>query len=155
MKRIFKSKKALVLLAVSVAAIAAAFGAFAYFTATGSGQGSATVGSSVALDISGTTTGDLVPAGPVGDVAITIKNNTTAAERVNTVSLASISAVAGCDTSLNSANSAFTFVNPVPVGVDLQPGGSTVVHQDLQMNDTGVSQDGCQGASLTLHFTSN
>ena len=34
-----------------------------------------------------------------------------------------------------------------------QPGGTPDRHPD--MNDTGISQDGCQGATLTLHLTSN
>ncbi len=43
--KLFKSKKAVALLATLVVAVAASIGAYAYFTSTGTGSGTATVGS--------------------------------------------------------------------------------------------------------------
>ena len=52
----------------------AAMGAYAYFSATGSGTASGNVGSATAVTLSGSTTGNLYPDGPGRDVAITITN---------------------------------------------------------------------------------
>lgn len=160
MKRL--SKRTWILLGVVAVAAVAAIGGYAYFTATGSGTGTATVGSASNITISGSTTGNLYPGGPGRTVAITLKNPGAGNQYVTDVSLDSITSTdAGCDTSLNSSGSAFTFANPVVVGVDLDPddgspGGTdeTTVNGTLTMNDTGVSQDDCQGESLTLNFSS-
>jgi hypothetical protein len=161
--KVIKSKKGIALLAALVVAIVAAVGAYAYFTNSGSGQGTASVGSSSAIAITGSTAGNLYPAGPARTVSITLHNTGAGAQHVATTSLDSISSSDPlCDTSLNSAGSAFTFVNPVAVNADLAAdnaaaGGpdETTVTGSLQMNDTGVSQDDCQGEALTLHFSSN
>jgi hypothetical protein len=148
MKRIFKSKKALVLLAVAVAAIAAV-GGYAFFTNSGSGTGSATVGSSSAITISGTSTDALYPAGPAVDVTITVTNPSAGAQKVDTVHFTGADdADATCDTSV------FSMPN-VPVGVDIPAGESTQVTGHLSMADNGQNQNSCQGDALTLNFTSN
>jgi hypothetical protein len=155
-------KRTFVLLGVAaVAAVIAAVGAYAYFTNAGSGTGSATVGSSSAIAITGSTAGALYPAGPARTVSITLHNTGAGAQYVNTTSLDSISGTT-CDTSLNTVGSAFTFANPVSVATTLAAddgaaGGAdeVTVTGSLQMNDTGVSQDDCQGDSLTLNFSSN
>jgi hypothetical protein len=144
-----------VLLAVGAAlALSAAGGAYAYFSATGSGSGSASVGSASAVAISGTTAGDLYPDGAASEVAITVSNPGDGTQHVGSVQLASISGPEGCDTSLSGAKPAFAMAD-VAVDADLVAGASKDVVGSLQMNDTGVSQDACQGGSLTLHFTSN
>ncbi|HTL24276.1 MAG TPA: hypothetical protein VL281_09625 [Mycobacteriales bacterium] len=43
----------------------------------------------------------------------------------------------------------------IPVNADIAAAGNTTRTATLQMNDTGVSQDPCQDAALTLHFSSN
>jgi hypothetical protein len=156
-------KRTLVLVGVAaVAAVIAAVGAYAYFTNAGSGTGSATVGASSAIAITGSTAGALYPDGPARTVSITLHNTGAGAQYVNSTSLVSISGVTCSDTSLNSVNSAFTFANPVSVNTTLaaddgSAGGAdeVTVTGSLQMNDTGVSQDDCQNDSLTLNFTSN
>jgi len=157
MKKFFQSKKGLALLATFVVAAVAAIGAYAYFTDNGSGTGSATVGSSTPFTVHGDLASQLYPGGPAVTVPVTVTNNGSGYQRAGTVTLDSITADGGhasCDTSLNSAGSAFTFANPVAIGEDLAPGATSAVHNgSLQMNDTGVSQDTCQGANLTLHFT--
>jgi hypothetical protein len=155
MKKVLTSKKGIVLLAVMIAVVASAVGAYAYFTATGAGTGSATVGSSSEFTVYGNVTGNLYPAGPALTVPVTVKNNSTGAQKAGTVTLDSITSDAPtCDTSLNSAGSAFTFANPITINEDLAAGATSTVHNgSLQMNDTGVSQDSCQGSHLTLHFS--
>lgn len=155
MRRFITKRRAAVLSFVAVLALTGA--AVAYFSSTGTGTGSATVGNATAFTVHGDVSSALYPAGPAVTVPITVKNNSTGAQKVGTVTLDTITADPGhlaCDTSLNSTGSAFTFVNPVTIDQDLPAGAtSTIVNGSLQMNDTGVLQDSCQGATLTLHFS--
>jgi len=83
MKRFNKKRVVAGLAGVGILAIAA--GAYAYFTTTGSGTATATVGSSTALVIKGTVTGNLYP-GTSSPVSLTIDNNSTGKQRVGTIS---------------------------------------------------------------------
>ena len=84
--KFFGRQKFFVLLAAGVAVVAAV-GAYAYYTTTGSGSGSATVGSSSALTLHGTTSGLLYPGGPARTVSFTVDNPSPGRQRVGTISL--------------------------------------------------------------------
>ena len=148
----------LVIVAGAAAALALGAGAFAYFTTSGSGTATATVGSNLAaLTITGSVSGELYPNGTPATVKVTVKNTGANAAHVQAASLTSITVDAGhssCDTSTTGGTPAFTMA-PVSIGKTLASGEETTATGSLQMNDTGVSQDACQGASLTLHFASS
>jgi hypothetical protein len=151
-KRRFKSA----IVVVGLLAITGA--AFAYFTSSGSGTGTATVGSSSAVTLHGSISSNLYPGSSSG-VTFTVDNPSSGSERVGTISLASISVDAGhssCSTVISGANPDFTMA-PVTVNQTYVPGNGQAVTPTgtLAMNDTGVSQDACQGATLTLHLSSN
>lgn len=141
-----------------VVAIAAAGAAVAYFTSTGSGTGTATVGSSSAVTLHATVSSTLYP-GASSPVSFTVDNPSSGSERVGTITLSSITADAGhstCSTAISGATPDFT-MPAVTVNKTFAPGSGQSVTQTgtLTMNDTGVSQDACQGATLTLHLTNN
>jgi len=141
-----------------VCALAAAGAAIAYFTSSGSGTGSASVGSSSAVTLHATITGDLYP-GSSSPVEFTVDNPSSGVQRVGAVSLASISVDSehsGCSTTTSGGNPDFTMA-PVPVNQVFPPGSGQSVSATgtLAMNETGVNQDACQGAALTLHLTNN
>lgn len=154
----YKTKKRALIAAACVCALAVAGAAFAYFTTSGSGTGTATVGSSSAVTIHATISSTLYP-GSSSPVSFTIDNPSSGSQRVGTITLASISvdgAHSGCSTALGGGNPDFTMaavtvnqVIPSGSGQSVTPTGT------LTMNDTGVSQDACQGATLTLHLTNN
>jgi hypothetical protein len=161
MRKFLKSKKSIALLAALVVAVAAAVGAYAYFTNNGSGTGSASVGTSSAVSLAGTITGTLYPAGDPAGVSVLVTNNGDGSQYVDTITLASITtdaAHSGCDLSVSGLNPAFTMAD-ISVATDLTKSGTagdnTTKLGSLQMNDTGVSQNACKNAPLTLHFTSN
>jgi hypothetical protein len=141
------------LVALSVVAVLAAAGAaVAYFTSTGSGTGTASVGSSSAVTIHGTAASTLYP-GTTSSVSFTVDNPSAGTEHVGAIHLGSVSTDAGhstCDTT------AFTMPD-VTVNHTFPNGNgqSVTATGTLTMADTGVSQDACQGAPLTLHLTSN
>lgn len=139
-------------------AVAAAGIALAYFTSSGSGTGSASVGSSLAVTLHASITGDLYP-GSSSPVSFTVDNPSKGVQRVGTVSLASISVDSGhssCSTTLTGGNPDFSMA-AAPVNQVFPPGNGQSVSATgtLAMNETGVNQDACQGATLTLHLTNN
>jgi hypothetical protein len=141
-----------------VGALALAGAAYAYFSSTGSGTGTATVGSSSTLTLHATVSSSLYP-GASSPVSFTVDNPSSGSERVGTISLSSITADAGhstCSTVITGGNPDFTMA-AVTVNHTFAPGnGQTVTPTGtLAMNETGVNQDACQGATLTLHVVNN
>lgn len=141
---------------VCVVAIAAA--AYAYFTSTGSGTATATVGTSSAVTIKGTVSGNLYP-GASSTVTLTVDNPSSGKQRVGTVSLEKITPDAGhstCSVVTTGGNPDFTMADVV-VNKTYGPGNGQAVTPTgtLTMNDTGINQDPCQGATLTLSLKSN
>ena len=138
--------------------LAIAAGAYAYFTTTGSGTATATVGTSSAVTLKGTVTGNLYP-GSSSPVTLTVDNPSSGKQRVGTVSLEKVTADAGhasCSVVITGGNPDFTMADVV-VNKTYAPGNNQAVTPSgsLTMNDTGVSQDACQGATLTLTLKSN
>jgi hypothetical protein len=155
--KILTNRRALTVLA-GVCVLALAAGAYAYFTATGSGTGTATVGNSSAVTVKGTVTGSLYP-GSSSPVTLTVDNPSSGKQRVGTISLEKITADAGhasCSVVIAGGNPDFTMADVV-VNKTYAPGNNQAVTPGgtLAMNDTGVSQDACQGATLTLTLKSN
>ena len=150
-------KRALAAL-LGTCALAVAGVAVGYFTSSGSGTGAAAVGSSSAVTLHANISSNLYP-GSSSPVTFTVDNPSSGVQRVGTVSLASISVDAGhssCSTTIGGGNPDFTMA-PVPVNQVVAPGNGQSVSATgtLAMNETGVNQDGCQGATLTLHLTNN
>src|ERR1044072_4438417 len=151
------SKRALVALGC-VAALVLAAGAYAYFTSSGSGTGTASVGTASAVTLKGTVTGSVYPESS-SPVSFTVDNPSAGSQRVNTITLSSITVDSGhsaCSTAISGGNPDFS----MPAGVVKQtfaPGSGLAVTPTgtLTMNETGTNQDACQGATLTLHLTNN
>lgn len=150
-------KRALIALGCTCA-LAVAGVALAYFTTSGSGTGNATVGSSSAVTLHATVSSSLYP-GTSSPVSFTVDNPSSGSQRVGTITLGSITVDAGhstCSTTITGGNPDFSMpavavnkVFPAGNGQTVTPTGT------LTMNETGVSQDACQGATVTLHLTNN
>jgi hypothetical protein len=150
-------KRALTALGCTVA-LAATGAAIAYFTSSGSGTGSASVGSSSPVTLHATISSNLYP-GSSSPVTFTVDNPSSGSQRVGTITLSSISVDSGhsgCSATISGGNPDFSMpavtVNKVfgsGNGQSVTPGGT------LTMNETGVNQDACQGATLTLNLTNN
>ncbi|MDX6624392.1 MAG: hypothetical protein QOE75_2324 [Solirubrobacterales bacterium] len=143
---------------ISIGVLALAAGAYAYFTSSGSGTVSASVGSGSAVTLKGTVTGNLYP-GSSSPVTLTVDNPSSGSQRVGTVSLEKITADAGhstCSVLTTGGNPDFTMADVV-VNKTFASGNNQAVTPGgtLTMNDTGVSQNACQGATLTLTLKSN
>ncbi len=150
-------KRALVAISCTIA-LAATGAAVAYFTSSGSGTGTAAVGSSSPVTLQATISSNLYP-GSSSPVTFTVSNPSSGSQRVGTITLSSISVDAGhsaCSTTIGGGNPDFSMpavtVNKVfgtGNNQSVTPGGT------LTMNETGLNQDACQGATLTLNLANN
>ncbi|MFL5897113.1 MAG: hypothetical protein ACJ76D_01405 [Solirubrobacterales bacterium] len=141
-----------------VAALAIGAVAYAYFTSTGSGTATAKVGTSSAVTLKGTVAGNLFP-GASSQVSFTVDNPSSGAQRVGTISLTGITVDAGhsgCSAVITGGNPDFS-MPAVTVNSTFASGNGQAVTPKgtLTMNDTGVNQNACQGAELTLALSSN
>jgi hypothetical protein len=151
MKKFTLKKKMIAGAAAAALVLGVGGAAVAYFTADGSGSGTGTVGTSSAITISGTAGTAVTPDGATSDVTIVVTNPGSGSQTVGAVSLSGVAADSlhsTCDTSV------FTMPDTAPVGL-ITAGQSTTVHSTLSMADNGLNQDDCQGATLTLSFSSN
>ncbi len=154
----FLDKRRVLVALASIGALAMATAAYAYFTSTGSGTATATVGTASAVTLKGTVTGNLYP-GSSSPVSLTVDNPSSGKQRVGTISLEKITPDAGhssCSVVITGGNPDFTMADVV-VNKTFSPGNGQAVGAGgaLAMNDTGVNQDACQGATLTLTLKNN
>jgi hypothetical protein len=153
-----KSKRRALIALSATCALVVAGAAIAYFSSSGSGTATATVGSSSAVTLKATVTGSLYP-GTSSSVAFTVDNPSSGKQRVGTISLEKITPDAGhasCSAVITGANPDFTMADVAVNKVYGSGNGQAVTPTgSLTMNDTGVSQDACQGATLTLTLKSN
>jgi hypothetical protein len=156
MRRFIVGKRALILAVLVTLALAGV--AVAFFTSTGSGTGAATIGSLVKVTLHGNVASSLYPS-TSSTVTFTVDNPSPGAELVNTIHLAGITPDAGhsgCSTVITGGNPDFTM--PDVVANQSFPSGNgqaVTATGTLTMNETGVSQNACQGATLTLELTSS
>lgn len=139
---------AILLLALSVAAVAG----YAYWTAGGSGSGTADAGTTSALTVNQTTTvTGLYPGGPAQALSGNFDNPNAFGVYVADVS-GSISSVspAGCAVSnFQLGGSPVTVNATVPSGV----GVGSWSGMSVELLETGVNQDICKNATVTISYT--
>lgn len=151
-----KSKK---VLAVGVAAVTVISGgaAYAYWTTTGSGTGSATsdaVTEAVTVLQTSVLT-ELYPGGAAQTLSGTFSNPNAGAVYVGTVTVAisSVTLATGATGTCAAADYALD-ANPMTINADvLADDTSTWSGATLQMNNTGLNQDGCKGATVNVAYT--
>jgi hypothetical protein len=151
MRKFVLKKRVLIALGSAVVLIAAG-AAVAYFTSSGSGTGSVSGGNSAPVTLHGTVASTLYP-GTSSSVSFTVDNPSPGTQRVGTIHLASVATDAA-----HSACVVSDFSMPDVAANQSFPSGNTQAVSAtglLAMANTGVSQDACQGAPLTLNLTSN
>jgi hypothetical protein len=150
------TRKVLVIGVAAGLTLGIAGAALAYWTTSGSGSGTAATASSngtLALNVS--VAGPALTPGGSAAVTITATNSGTTDLYVTTVSFASLSvdsthATAGCLATDYSVGTVATTPTNVLAGTT----SGTVATATLSMADTALNQDACQGATITLNFTS-
>ena len=146
MKR-FRRRTVIVLGVLVVAAIAAVSG-YAYFSAAGTGSGSAYTGAVATIQLSGdASSGYLYPGGPAIPITVTVHNPGVATQYVGAITGA-VSAP------LNLCNPAWFTIAPTSYGY-LAGGATDTVSSSISMpQDNNDNQSGCAGQTLTLSWSS-
>jgi hypothetical protein len=146
------TKKRKVALGV-VALIAVGAVAYAYWTGTGSGSGTGTAGTSGTVTITGTVAPGISPA-TSKSVSFTAANSSSSPIQVTTVHLVSVAADAGHSgcTIADFTMADVTENHEVPAGATAD---SLPSNGSLAYADTGVNQDACKNATLTLTLSSS
>lgn len=139
--------------ALAVAVLVGSGVAFAYFTSSGSGTGSAKVGRSSSWTVvPDTATGTMLPGSGDSTFTYTVENPSSATQHLNATSAAvdadaqgditeDGNAVAGCKASWFHA----TDTSPAPA--DVAAGDSVSGSVTVTMDESGTNQDACQGSS--------
>ncbi len=143
------------LLGAAAITLLLAAGAYAYWTAGGSGTGTApTSAGTEALVVNQVTViNDMYPGDTAQTISGNFDNGNDGPIRVATVT-ASIASVTGgtgaCDASdYTLANAAMTVAAEVPVG----PGVGAWTGATIKFNNKATNQDGCKGATVNLAYT--
>ena len=154
--RKFSKKQYLAAAAAGVIVLGAAGTAIAYWTSTGTGNGSATTGtaSNYTVTVANVSLADLTPGGPTDNVGFTVKNNSTGHQAYTTA----VPTVTGT-TNAGCTAADFQISNVVSGAANLGPSGSATDTAtgsfDIQMKDTGVNQDACQNVTVHLQVVAS
>ncbi len=143
------NKRGLATFGVGVIVVAGAGAGFAYWTQSGTGGGSGTVGTTGRITLTGTfASAQLYPGGSV-PVTLTAANSGTSAVMVGTVSAVVTTSVAGC-LPADFSMPAVAQNTSVPAGATAAPltGGT------LSMANTTVDQNACKDATVSLALSS-
>jgi hypothetical protein len=158
-----KKRKFLPVAIALVAVIAVSGVAYAYWTASGAGVGTAKAAAGVSdLQASSIPLTNMYPGDGAQNIVITIHNPSTQKVWVTSVS----TSISGVDMVIGHAGttcgpSDFTLnaTPPESVGYELSVGASltldvpTYTPPTIKFNDTGANQDACKGATVNLSFT--
>ncbi len=146
----FKNKLKVALGTVALVAIAGF--AYAYWTGTGSGTGSGTAGTSGTSAITGTLAPGIAP-GTSRAVSFTAANSSGSPIRITTIHLDSVAADAGHSgcTVADFTMADVTENHQVPAGATVEP---LPTNGSVAYANTAVNQDACKDATLTLTFSS-
>jgi hypothetical protein len=165
--KFIKSKKGLALLATLAVAAIAAVGAYAYFTSTGSGTGTATVGSDSAWTVgqTGTSGGALYPdptigTGNIQSKAYDVTNPSLGNQYLTsvTVQVANADGSAWASGSCNAGDFSVGGAAPGATYTDLDSAGNFTAGETksdsvtVQMIDNNADQNDCRGLTVPLYF---
>ncbi len=155
-KTMSRGRKPVIIVLAALLTLAGAGIAFAYWTSTGTGDGTAETGVSTAFTIAADPpVGTITPGGPGQTVDFTVTNPAATDQYLTSVTatLANPDGTpwvppVGC----LIADYTVTMTTPVTAG-DIAGGGGTEDGMiTVTLANTGVNQDACQGADIPLHF---
>jgi hypothetical protein len=156
---IFRNRRFTITAVITVLLLAAGGGtAFAFWTASGSGTGVASTGTSAAFTVTSTapTGGPLTPGGTSETIAFTVTNPGTGSQKLSSIAAsvatgtgAAWTAVAGCSALDYSVGTPTITYGEIAGGATLS---GTVT---LTMIDRAASQDACKTASVPLYFAAS
>lgn len=154
-----KSTKITAAVGGAAIAVATAGTAYAYWSTTGSGTGSATTSSGASnLTIAQTSIlSNMYPGDSAQTISGTVKNNAANSAYVSkvTVSIASVTQAANATGSCDATD--YTLASPeMTVAKDIASGATeNFSGATIKFNNKASAQDGCKGATVNLAYASN
>lgn len=145
------SKKMLVVLAGSLAAVLATAAVAAWLT-SGSGPGYAKAGTASALtigDASAATTADLYPGGN-GAVKLRVTNPNGFPVRITSVTKQTAASITSDKGAACNASTGVTFTDQTSLALDLAAGGTATFTLSGAVSMSNASDNTCQGALFTI-----
>jgi hypothetical protein len=158
--RATKTKRRTKVVALTAALVLAGGAAFAWWTAGGSGTGSAATGNVTGITINQTSTvSGLYPGGPAAALSGTFTNTNSGSVYVAQVSVAiqgGFSAQAdGAKPACTASD--FTLVQPAATNAEVVSGAGVGSWSggSIKLLDAAANQDNCKGVTVPLVYTSN
>jgi len=157
----FTKRRALVGAGVLGAVVAGAL-AFAFWTTSGSGSGTATAGTDAGVTVSGDPANGIYPGGSVPVTSTVTNSSATQSQHVQNlhvaISIDSAHATAGCSASwftykADSEGSGDSNPHTVTLDTDIAASGTHNVNGHVFMANTNSNQDACKGATINLAYT--
>jgi hypothetical protein len=151
-------RRAAIVLVPTVGGVFVAGTAFAFWTTSGTGSGSAATGTSAVVTVAQTSTvTNLVPGGPAKPITFSITNGQPTAQYITSVDIqvASIKVgVTDVDPMLCSPAD-FDIVQPQALNADLVPGTTPFTNKNasIAMKNAAYNQDGCKNVTIGLSLT--
>ena len=157
--RVFSSRKKATTVALAGALLlGTAGGAYAYWTTSGNGNGSATTGTSSALEVKvdAATGGLLTPGGPTQTVAFHITNHNSGLQRLNGVSVTVANADGTPWTAVPGCSAAdYSVGTPSVATGDIASGATVDGTVTISMVNSTSNQNGCKGATVPLYVSAS
>ena len=151
-------KKSAALVTAGVITVAVVGGAYAYWTTTGSGTGSATTGTSTDFVVTtDAATGNLLtPGGPTQTVAFHIQNTNSGAQYLTAVAVTVANPNGSAWTSVSGCSAAdYSVGTPVFTPGQIASGSTLDGTVTISMNNLGSNQDGCKNAAVPLYVSAS
>lgn len=152
--RITKKKLAAVAVGTAVAVTGATV-AFAYFTTTGSGEGSATTGTDTPWNVvaMNAATKTLTPGGPTQTVPFSVKNESSGFQRLNSVTVAVAGPAGAAWTSGTCNKDDFSVTITGFTATTLAPNDTATGNAVIQMLNLDENQNDCRNLTVPLYFS--
>jgi hypothetical protein len=147
-KKLFMGKKVVVIGATVALTLGLSGAAYAWYSSTGGGSGTATAGGSTTLVLSSTGTfPSLVPGGPSVWVPVSIHNPGPANEYVGSIT--------GVVQDNGDCLGSWFSVGSYPFNTVVLAGSTSNSGDAVQLNEANVNQSVCEGATMTIIWSSN
>lgn len=151
------ANKKIAAVAAGAVVLASAGAAYAYWTTSGSGTGSATTGTAVAWDVTtDAATGDpLSPDGPAQTVAFHVHNDSSGVQNLQAVNVTVAGAAGDAWTSGTCSAADYEVGAPTFTPGDVASGDTVDGTVTIQMIDTGSNQDDCKNVTVPLYVAAS
>jgi hypothetical protein len=153
-----KKKSKTAIACVAIVGLTSSGVAYAYWTTSGNGSGSATTGTSSAFVVTtdSATGGPLTPGGPSETVGFHINNPNSGVQHLTTVAVTVANSGGTAWTAVTGCSSLdYTVGVPTFTAGDLAPGASATGTVTITMNNLGSPQDACKTVAVPLYVAAS